>query len=287
MNRMLATSKQFLLPNLIDSAPSFEALFRIRNAIRGFAGRVEFDLTHTHFVGPGCVALLGGIARSVQGRGGSVDFNWPSAQATVRRHLSTNGFRQALERHPTEIGTHCIPYREFPAHSSRAMPAIMSYLETEWLERGWVNVSDEQRSHVLGSMWEIFTNALEHSGSRSGVIACGHHQALRGELQLCVVDLGFGIAANVREYLENHELPAESALKWAFVRGNTTSRKGFGRGLGLEILRDFVTIKRGSLKIYSNDGYALVDRAGVSFQCRNGAAFRGTLVNVRLTCDGF
>jgi len=259
-----------------------DILFSVRSALRGFDGKVAFDLKGTQFIGPAAVALLGAVCRSVIRRGGSVDFDWSTAQPAVRRHLSTNGFRQAFDHHSTSIGAHSIPYREFPKQEPRK---IVEYLEREWLERGWVTIDDEQRADVLGAMWEIFANAFEHSGSSLGVFACGHHQALRQQLQLSVVDLGFGIVENVRQHLTNDDMPAEEAIRWAFARGHTTSRKGIGRGLGLQILHDLVRLKKGKLEIYSNDGCALADEDGVNFRSRRGAGLRGTLVNVTLTCD--
>jgi hypothetical protein len=50
------------------------------------------------------------------------------------------------------------------------------------------------------------------------------------------------------------------------------------------LVREFVRVNNGSLEIYSNDGYAIVDRSGERFlDLRTG--FQGTAVQIKLKCD--
>jgi len=74
------------------------------------------------------------------------------------------------------------------------------------------------------------------------------------------------------------------ALKWAFRKGTTTCGDGMGRGLGLDLLREFVQLNRGKLQVLSNDGQISIDERGPVYR-RRSIVFPGTLVRIELRCD--
>lgn len=51
-----------------------------------------------------------------------------------------------------------------------------------------------------------------------------------------------------------------------------------------DLLKEFVRLNQGKLEIYSNDGYAIVDKDGERFENRD-LAFEGTVVHITLRCD--
>jgi len=166
----------------------------------------------------------------------------------------------------------------------------MDYLEQYWLGRGWVQVSKRLRDAIVGHMWEIYNNAFEHSGSEIGVFTCGQHFPHNETLLLTVVDFGQGIPAKMRGFFRQHtdeelvaKLTGASCLRWAFQAGNTT-KVGEPGGSGLDLLKEFVRLNQGKLEIYSNDGYAIVDKDGERFENRD-LAFEGTVVHITLRCD--
>jgi len=105
-------------------------------------------------------------------------------------------------------------------------------------------------------MWEIYSNAFEHSSTDIGVFSCAQHYRSRNDLILSAVDFGRGIPENVRLFLRRQHVDEESVsklsgaacLKWAFERGNSTCTEGIARGLGLDLLKEFVRVNRGKLE---------------------------------------
>jgi len=168
------------------------------------------------------------------------------------------------------------------------MNGIMDYLTYSWIGKGWVHVSDRLRDAIAGKMWEVYNNAFEHSGTEIGVFSCGQHYWRQNDLILSVVDFGQGIPAKIRNYVGSdpraQSLPADACLRWAFARGNSTCPGDVARGLGLDLLKEFVRINQGKLEVYSNEGYAIVDNGGVRFENR-AILFEGTVVHITLRCD--
>ena len=131
----------------------------------------------------------------------------------------------------------------------------------------------------------MYGNAFEHGESEIGIYSCGQHYPRRHELKLTVVDFGVGIPSNVREYARNEKIPADKAIEWAFRRGTTTKTSDdIGRGIGLDLLKDFVKINKGKLEVFSHDGYAAIDEDHEEYSKRQ-TFFEGTLLNITLICN--
>jgi signal transduction histidine kinase len=118
-----------------------------------------------------------------------------------------------------------------------------------------------------------------------GVIACGRYFPSDQRLTLVVADFGIGIPDNVRAFLKNPTMRDSQTLSWAFTSGTTTRpTANVPRGLGLDLLKSFVRLNGGRLRLWSGRGYALVNREGEQFDDRQ-PSFPGTLVSISLVCD--
>src|SRR5690606_22291792 len=105
------------------------------------------------------------------------------------------------------------------------------------------------------------------------------------ELRLTVVDFGIGIPSSVRAHLRTTEMDVEEALKWAFKKGNSTkSESTVARGLGLDLLKEFVSINEGSLEVYSNNGYVAINKDEITYR-KIPVEFNGTLITITIKCD--
>jgi hypothetical protein len=57
-----------------------------------------------------------------------------------------------------------------------------------------------------------------------------------------------------------------------------------GRGLGLDFLREFISLNKGCLEIFSHDGHARIEESVETYETR-GDLFEGTILNISLRCD--
>ena len=283
------TQKVIQIPTLNDGPHDFARLFGIWNEVNDYFEDIRFDFSRCGFLRPNAVAFLGGLARLVESRMGSVTFDWDTLRhGAVMTNLCQNGFAGTFAYPSSRWDGNSIPYRE---DITLDMNGIMDYLTYNWIGKGWVHVSDRLRDAIAGRMWEIYSNAFEHSGTDVGVFSCGQHYWRQNYLILSAVDFGRGIPANVRSFLRQYveealvsKLSGAACLKWAFERGNSTCTGGVARGLGLDLLKEFVRLNQGKLEIYSNNGYAIVDKDGERFENRD-LAFEGTVVHITLRCD--
>jgi len=270
-----------------DSSWDFGKLFSIWSQVNGYFEDVRFDFSSCHFLRPNAVAFLGGLSRLIELRKGRAVFDWSTLfpRGKVITNLCQNGFAGAFGHSSSGWDGNSIPYRE---DRTLNMNEIMDYLTYNWIGKGWLHISDRLRDAIAGRMWEIYNNAFEHSGSEIGVFSCGQHFERKNELILSVVDFGQGIAANVRNYLSRdpraEKLTGAGCLQWAFQRGTSTRPNGVARGLGLDLLREFIRVNHGKLEVYSNEGYGIIDENGERFENRD-IAFEGTVLHITLHCD--
>ncbi len=273
------------VPVINDAPREFDKLFSLWRKVDADRLNVTFDFTRCRFLRPNAVAFLGGLARLVERRGGRYEFRWDTMPRPVRVNLRQNGFAASFGDTREPWKGHSIPYRE-DAH--QAVDEIADYLSEKWLDRRWVQVSQRLRHAIVGRVWEIYDNAFEHAQSKVGVFSCGQHFARLNLLKLAVVDFGVGIPANVRRFKRNDPgfqgATAAACLRWALRRGTSTKTGGPGRGIGLGLLKEFVSVNNGTLEIYSDTGYVFIDRGREVHTDRN-AGFRGTAVNITLQCD--
>jgi hypothetical protein len=243
---------------------------------------VTFDFSSCDFLRPNAVVFLGGLARVVQSRGGNAWFLVNTMQSRVQMNLLQNGFAHVMGADVQPWQGNSIPYREYP---EQAKDEIIHHLKTDWLGRNWINVSDALASAIAGQVWEIFANAFEHSHTPVGVNCCGQYFPRYRELTLAVGDFGVGIPNNVRGFLDLPGLTPAQAMEWAFTKGKSTAKNvSIPRGLGFDLLKEFVQRTRGRMEVFSHDGYTRIDAKQVSHHNLT-PFFAGTLVQIRVLCD--
>lgn len=127
------------------------------------------------------------------------------------------------------------------------------------------------------------------------VISCGFYDEKQHTISLCIVDLGGGICKNVKNFSsKNVHLHAEiqddmAALQWALKPGNTTKtdsiEDNMPRGVGLDLLKEFVFLNKGTFEIYTNNCFAFINDLG-EYQIKPLAFdFPGTVAIIKINCD--
>lgn len=167
--------------------------------------------------------------------------------------------------------------------------AIINYLKEEWLRRSWLSISPRLLNEIVGAVWEIFTNAFEHSETQYGIFTCGQRYPNLDELNLTLVDFGIGIPVNIRRYAKQkgrdpNTIQSNKALEWAFTQGSSTKKGKINAGVGLDLLKEFIRLNEGTLEFYSNDGYVFIGKDKEIYDSGL-AGFDGTVINLKLWCD--
>jgi len=246
---------------------------------------VAFDFSGCYFLRPQAVAFLGGLARLIEHRGGQITFRWETLRQAVATNLAQNGFMAAFNYSQGPWKGNSVPYLY---HPSRDAGTFSDYVHQAWLGRGWMGMSGKLADHMTSSMSEVYLNAFEHADTPVGVHCCGQFFPSFKVLSLTMVDFGVGIPNRVRRFKKD-ELPgvhpsASQCMEWAFQRGASTRQGGLSGGLGLDILREFVTVNKGTLEFYSHEGRAFVEDGTTQFSnCDD--YFEGTMITVLLRCD--
>lgn len=271
------------VPRINDGHVDFYILGKIWQQVdaAGSNCKVIFDFTNCAFLRPNAVVFLGGLARLIQDNGGEAHFSVSTMQQHVKMNLLQNGFASSMGIAVEPWQGNSIPYREYLEPNK---DYVIRYLTDDWLGRGWINISQNLKNEIAGRMWEIFANAFEHSCTNNGITSCGQFFKSKKELVLAVADFGVGIPSKVRGYENQQDMQASDAMKWAFTRGNSTTETEFPRGVGLDLLKEFIQVSKGTLAIYSHGGYAHIDESGELYD-NHTAFFKGTIVQVTLRCD--
>jgi len=107
---------------------------------------------------------------------------------------------------------------------------------------------------------EIFSNAVLHSRTESGISSCDQFFPKRHRLDFSVADLGIGMRRNIQENM-GLELSPEAAIAWAIQERNTTKRDSVSGGLGLKLLSEFIGLNGGAV---ASGSCRMSDIGGVS-----------------------
>ncbi|MGE6184724.1 hypothetical protein ACLHZ2_18480 [Aeromonas media] len=169
---------------------------------------------------------------------------------------------------------------------------LTDYLSKVWLSEEKLNIDSGLKSIIISKLVEIFTNAYGHGLNKNPfdlkVISCGQYRTKSKQLALSVLDLGGGIVERVTS-ASSFKMGSTEAIEWALVKGNSTrtdSSNDLPRGLGFDILKEFVSVNNGEIRIYSNNCLAKLDPSDSKYHVvKTDVNFPGTLVNIIINCD--
>lgn len=275
------------IPTINDKPKDFDCLFRIWGDVKNHIDdkdnpKIVFDFSNCKFLRPNAVAFLGGMAKYALYNSARIQFLWNTLAAPIKKNLEQNGFSKVFADATQISFGNSVPYRE-DKNVLDQKDDIIRYLSDDWLGHGWINFSTKLKNAMVSKTWEIYQNASDHSNSPVGVFSCGQRFPTKNELMLTVVDFGVGIPYRVKSYLGDNSMTSVETLKWAFKLGNTTIT-GIGRGLGLDLLKEFVIKNGGQLDVYSHDGHALISKTQEKFEKRT-FYFDGAIYNIKFVCD--
>ena len=271
-------SVKIRLPEIRHNQDGFEALVQLRAKTKDcMFDDIEVDMSWTTWFDADMCAPFGAILYRLSDRVNTVKLE--NVPTSVNRILSKNSFLSHYggNKLPDTWGT-TIPYHRFEAKDDRY---FASYIEEEFIRRSEMpKMSVGLAKKFRESVFEIFSNAVIHSQTKLGIFSCGQYFPKRNRLDFAVADLGIGIRQNV---LRNAglDLRADRAISWATEERNTTKKGKIPGGLGLKLLREFITLNRGRIQIVSDSGYwALEDGEVVTTELKH--RFPGTVVSIEI-----
>ncbi|WP_146161609.1 hypothetical protein [Vibrio splendidus] len=253
---------------------------------------ITLDFSSCNFAGVNLTAIVGSFVCFVKEQliYSDLRIETKSMSRQVHYKLRNMGLLESLDRmylHGFTGKTEdIIPYREFP-HSTKEQD-VLTYLKRDWLGKNRLNFSETVESSVLSSLWEVYANALEHSGTQQ-VQSCGSYNKKDSTLSLLVGDSGSGIIHCVQQYLAS-EIGPIPALEWALTKGNSTytvnlKEEGLAqpRGLGFHLLTQLVDINEGQMEVYTGSIF-YVRKNKQNFYSQAPIPVKGSWVKLTLQC---
>lgn len=209
---------------------------------------IEIELTT--WMDANLSAVLGAILDKIKNDGLN-DILFINIQNNIQTILQKNGFLSFYGYEKIDDTFHTtVEYKKLKPTDSRY---FNQYLEDELLNKsGFPNMSSAVHERISESIQEMFVNAQIHSETEF-IYTCGQFHPARYELNFTIVDSGIGFAKRIEK---NLGIPINSgdAIKWAMADGNTT-KQGVSGGLGLALLKEFITLNKGKIQIISGNAF--------------------------------
>lgn len=272
----------YTLPDVRHGYNGFDALVSLYQSAKNCRfENIEIDMQETTWFDADMCASFGAILHrlNVHYHNNIKLSNVPLKQQQI---FSRNGFlsHYGYDRVPDNWGT-TIPYQIFDAKDERFFG---SYIECNLMNRSEIPaMSDRLRKKFQRSIFEIFSNAVLHSGTKLGIFSCGQFFPNRNHLDFSIADLGVGIKNNIKNTL-GLDLDSEGAINWATSGRNTTKKNGIPGGLGLKLLIEFVDLNDGKIQIVSDSGYWKRSKKKTETKKLNGV-FPGTVINLEINTN--
>jgi anti-sigma regulatory factor (Ser/Thr protein kinase) len=241
---------------------------------------VCLDFGQCSFLSAEGAALLGAFKLRRDERWLETTIDWPSVSGDVAKQLGRWDIFPLFkrERHPWRDTA--IPLFHQPNLDSAK---LSEYICTQVCVAGNMPaMSSALTEEIQRALVELFQNAFIHAESPTGCLAIGQLYPNIKEVQICVCDSGIGMVRKIQDAGIRHA-DSPATLDWALGLGNTTRRPDSGPpgGLGLYLLREFVKINGGSLRLVANDGYWCQEGDEVVRQTLQ-VGLPGTLIQLKL-----
>ncbi len=255
----------------------FVGLIRLAESMRGCVfDNIDIDMRNVAWLDANMCASFGAILYKVGRVPNTVTLS--NIQKPLETILSKNGFlsHYGREKKQNTYGT-TIEYKRFEPRDDRY---FVAYVEENIVGKGIPEMSQGLREKYVESIFDIFSNVITHSRTQMGIFSCGQFFPKKKRLYFSISDLGVGIRQNVEEHT-GQDLTAEKAITWAMDGRNTTKDGPIPGGLGLKLLREFITMNKGRIQIVSDRGYwELSD--GKTTTRSFPEPFPGTTVNIEI-----
>lgn len=266
------------VPTVRSQKDGFEQLATMATAAKGlWADRLEVDFSHCGFFDANMASPLAAVLARVSDRLNAIEIVRVNSQ--IERILRKNGFLVAYGY--SALGDSNRTTLPFTRMRLTDQGRFADYLGEHLEGKGIPRMTEGLGRVFKQSIFEVFQNAVTHSGSGLGVFVCGQFYPQLQRLDLTVADAGIGIRTNVRRYL-GRKVSSVDAIRWALQEGNTTKTGKLPGGVGLKFLRDdFIRRNNGKIQIASRQGFYEFKEGRETYE-KLSADFPGTVVNLEI-----
>ena len=269
------------IPRIKSNIEGFRGLAQIYEAASSSSDK-EICLQMPSWLDADMMAILGGIFVLLRAQGKKISIIWQQGLSADRVRLIAlkNLFLKRMgygeEKVAKDINKTTIQFQIFQPQQEKE---FNDYVCQHFVpgKKGLFKMSDKVLKEFRRSIFELYSNASDHSSTQQGIFVCGQFFPGKKELVFMVADLGIGVAERIKESLGKN-LSQEEALRWAFQASNTT-RKGAG-GHGLKLLKEAVSLNKGSIQFVSHKGYLSIEGTDEIFEMLE-YPFPGTAVCIK------
>jgi hypothetical protein len=244
-----------------------------------FADDVVIDFQRTTWFDANLLSILGAILNRSRGNLNDIELvNINSSKIELlwqRNHFLSHFGGYKLP----DFYESTIKYQKFKITEEKV---FKDYLDSELLsKKAMPDMTQLLRKKINESIFEIFNNTVIH-GSCKNIFSCGQYYPKYKKLDFTIVDLGTTIKTNVNNYLKEK---VNHSINWAVKEGNTTKKGNIPGGLGLSLIRSFLTINQGKIQIVSADEYLEQNESGQIHINTFPGDFPGTIVNLEFNLN--
>lgn len=261
----------------------FNKLVKIHNQLKDIMFEtVRFDFSNCSWFEANLSAVLGAICNDLLKNLNKIEF--VNIKTSTKAILEKNEFLKhfggdiIMDTYKTTI--------KYSRYQSNEHTLFKEYLDKELLSKEKMpKMSELLQKKINESIFEIFENAITHGNSKN-VFSCGQYYPNKNppRINFTTVDLGKTIKANVNKYLKK-DLSSTETIEWAIDAKNTTKIGNTPGGLGLKIIRKFLSINKGEIQIISANGFWQKDKNNSIFVQKLDNYFAGTNVNLEFNLD--
>lgn len=240
------------------------------------------------FISPNGLTVIGSLPFLAKQQGKEVKIDLESINNYgLKRWIYNSGFMSFFNPELTTkfSGLHSISFKKFDLNDKDDTELIYNYIE-QIKNLIPVKMDVNLEEEIKSKLYEIFRNAFDHSDSKVGVYGCGHYYENKGILNFCLYDAGVGIPDKVRMYLNNANMESRETLEWAVHSGNSTvTARDYPRGVGFELLSEFIELNGGNIKIWSYDSSCQINTRNNKIYENTQMKLLGTMFSIEIKSD--
>ncbi|NVK23074.1 MAG: hypothetical protein HWD86_11205 [Kangiellaceae bacterium] len=251
----------------------FDALARLHTELARFSDeKIGIDCQRLGWIDAQLGACLLTIVNLSRALGNDIQiFNIaPRIQSILQKNKTLLGSRADV--HGTTI-----PITQFDRDDE---VKFSDFTRSRLMRREMPRMSDGLRGKFFEGIDELFANSALWSNSPIPVFAGGQYFPRLDRLSFILSDGGQGIQGSLAAAGRQFKAP-EDAIDWAMEMNNSARQGDIPGGLGLGILKDFVTMNGGCLLVCSHSGYWEA-RNGHVTKHRISGIYPGTAVSLEI-----